>query len=51
MTTASAPGGIGAPVKMRAAVPGSSALPTAPAMIFCLTSKVFFFSRSETRTA
>jgi len=37
ITIASAPGGIGAPVKMRAAVPGSSGLPTEPARIFCFT--------------
>ena len=33
MTIASAPGGTGAPVKIRAAVPASSALPTDPAGI------------------
>ncbi|MCY1228139.1 hypothetical protein D9M72_404370 [compost metagenome] len=37
ITTASAPGGINPPVKMRAAVPGSSAVPTWPAGIRCDT--------------
>ena len=48
ITTASAPGGIGAPVKMRAAVPGSSGFPTEPAMIFCATRS---FAPSAMRTA
>src|ERR1051326_881974 len=51
ITTASPPDGIGAPVKMRAAVPGSSGLPTEPAMIFWLTRSFPFLSRSELRTA
>ena len=37
MTTASAPGGIEAPVKMRAALPGASGWPTAPAGMRWLT--------------
>jgi hypothetical protein len=49
ITTASAPGGIGAPVKMRAAVPGSSGLPTEPAMIFW--EILSFFDASARRIA
>ena len=37
MTTASAPAGTGAPVKMRAAVPGASGWPTLPAAMRCDT--------------
>ena len=39
ITTVSAPGGSGAPVKMRAAVPGASSWPTLPAGMRWLTGK------------
>jgi hypothetical protein len=51
ITIASAPCGIGAPVKIRAAVPASSGLPTAPAMIFCATLNFFPGATSARRTA
>ena len=51
ITIASAPCGIGAPVKIRAAVPGSSGLPTAPAMIFCATLNFFPEKHRARRTA
>jgi hypothetical protein len=38
ITTASAPAGSGAPVKMRAAVPGASVWPTLPAGMRCATA-------------
>jgi hypothetical protein len=37
ITTASAPSGICAPVKMRAAVPAASGVPTVPAGMRCVT--------------
>ena len=52
ITTASAPAGMGAPVKMRAAVPRAKGCPTAPAAIRCATGKVVpMFSASAVCTA
>jgi len=39
MITASAPAGTGAPVKMRAAVPGCNVVPTVPAGMRWLTGR------------
>jgi len=52
ITTASAPSGICAPVKMRAAVPGTSGVPTVPAGMRCATfSSAPGAAQSATRTA
>jgi hypothetical protein len=52
ITTASAPWGIGAPVKMRAAVPGASVWPTLPAgMRWATTSRVPAAGTSAQRSA
>ncbi len=52
MTTASAPGGISAPVKMRAAVPGCKGWPTWPAGMRCDTgSAAEAPTQSAARTA
>ena len=52
MTTASAPAGTCAPVKMRAAVPGARAVPTLPAAIRWLTgSTVPLAATSAARSA
>ena len=51
MTTASAPGGTGAPVKMRAAVPGCRGAPTVPAGMRWLTGRQMPAATSAHRTA
>jgi hypothetical protein len=52
ITIASAPCGIGAPVKMRAALPGASGFPTSPAWIRCaMWSRVSGAGTSADRSA
>src|SRR5258705_12216454 len=51
MTMAPAPGGMGARVKMGAAVRGWGGLPTDPAMIFCPNLSFGLPARCEARTA
>jgi hypothetical protein len=51
ITTASAPAGSGAPVKMRAAVPGASVWPTLPAGMRWATAAVPGAGTSAQRSA
>ena len=52
ITTASAPSGIGAPVKMRAASPACNVVPWEPAGIRCVTFKTaLVFTQSAKRNA